>query len=465
MSKNKRELNPAFSPDIQRKPRLPVDPKKELFLKFVSGQKVLVLDPSSLSRSVLGSLLVSMGVKSADLLLVANHRDAEEEIKKFAPKIVISEFSFGDGKTAFSLFRDQRKAFRANTSSSDCLSIVVTGNRSQMAIAKSAKEDVDLFVEKPFLPEQIRELIYQALELKVRVPAYTAAMKQTQSLIAEGRVELAIQTLQLARAIQPTKAETNFYVETTQLAKGRSKPKQSGTIGYQKDYYKCLIDLYELLLGQKKYADAYRVSQRLLPYFPEDSDRLMQFFRLAIVTKNYADVEKYFDIYLAGDDRSDTLVQFVCSTMIHTAKHYLETKQTVRGLSILQKTSIAASGRPTLLRELILFCVNAGYLEQAQEFMRKFPADIRQNADYLALEYMLADKTRVSGQVIDMGWRLLDQGVRDPLIYQILIKRLVERGKMDPAEHLAWEAIGKWPHQRTNMLSLLRPKSELGIQK
>ena len=462
MSKNKRELNPAFSPDIQRKPRLPVDPKKELFLKFVAGQKVLVLDPSSLSRSVLGSLMVSMGVKSADLLLVANHRDAEEEIKKFAPKIVISEFSFGT-KTAFSLFSEQRKAFSGTSSSFDCLSIVVTGNRSQMAIAKAAKEDVDLFVEKPFLPEQIRELIYQALQLKVRVPAYTAAMKQTQTLIAEGRVELAIQTLQLARAIQPTKAETNFYVETTQLAKGRSKSKQLGALGYQKDYYKCLIDLYELLLGQKKYNDAYRVSQKLLPYFPEDSDRLMQFFRLAIVTKNYADVEKFFDIYLAGDDRSDVLVQFVCSTMIHTAKHYLETKQTVRGLSILQKTSIAASGRPTLLRELILYCVGAGLLEQAQEFMRKFPADIRQNADYLALEYQLADKTRVSGQVIDMGWRLLDQGVRDPLIYQILIKRLMERGKFDPAEHLAWEAIGKWPHQRTNMLSLLRPKSELGI--
>ena len=430
-----------------------MDPKKEQFLKFVSSHKVLVLDPSALSRSALGSLLVSMGVKSADLVLVANHRDAVEEMEKHVPKIVISEFSFGP-QSAFSLFKAQRKVF----SGSECLSILVTGNRSQMAIAKAAKEDVDLFVEKPFLPGQIRELIYQAIQTKAKVPPYTAAMKQTQSYIAEGRVELAIQALHLARAIKPTKAETNFYVGTAPLSKMRPGGKSNVPLVYQKDFYKCLIDLYELLLTQKKYTDAYRVLQKLLPYFPEDSDRLMQFFRLAVVTKNYADVEKYFDIYLAGDDRSDVLVQFVCSTMIHTGKHYIETKQLERGLEMLQKASVAASGRPLLLRELVLYCVGAGLLDVAQDFMRKFPPDSHQNSDFLALEYQIADKTRVSGQVIDIGWRLLDQGVRDPLIYLILIRRLMERGKSDPAEHLAWEAIGRWPEQRSNLLALLGSK-------
>ncbi|MBC7690994.1 MAG: hypothetical protein H7222_04445 [Methylotenera sp.] len=451
--------------------------RKVLIRNYLKDKKVLILDSSSLSRSSLGSLLLSLGAKSSQLILVSTLSAALEEFQRGIPAVLISEYSPGSGNTS-ELFRRQRSLSPVSTSETSAdtthlLSLLMTGDASGGAVGDAARLDVDLVIVKPYSKDGLRELISQKIEFKLSHSAYSQAIRRTKSHILEGDLASAIEAFQIARSIQP--ATSRFFTEQAQL--GQKVVRTGGSSrsiafapsfdssGGRKENFQCLTDLYEVLLKQKNYAGAYRAIQKMMPYFSGESEKVSELFRLATVTGNLSDLHQYYPLFLSTQNRSEALIQTVSSAYLCGAKNYSREKKSSLMRDYLAKAVGVANSRTELatpvLRQAIALLVQAGITAEARAYLRRIPSE---SSDYLAMEYLIANGDRdSSGQVIDQGWKLLGRGIQDPVIHEILISRLMERGKRDPAENLAHEAARLWPEQSERFRSLTAaPSAETG---
>jgi DNA-binding NarL/FixJ family response regulator len=408
--------------------------KKLNFSRFMGAGKVLILDPSSLGRSALAGVVMSLGVKSSRVILVSTVADAYEMMNREMPAVLIGDEELNRAAPV-SVFEKYRNATRAH--SEKFLSVMLTKDAADGAIAEAARVDVDLILTKPFSVKSFKDALHRKINQKLDRPEYANAIRKTQKLILEGDIGSALETFQAARASIPASADS----------------------GHAKESYQFLSHLYDVLLKQKNYGGAYQVIRQMMPHFSNNSEKLAELFRLAVVTENHADLISYYSLFLACRKRSASLHATVSSSYVYAARACAKSSSPSLKLmhDLLIKAYLSSSprddARTQVLRQIIQICVQMGCTREARDYLRRMPGGLSSDA-YQALDFFIASQRQNSGEVIDRGWRLISKGVQDPLIYEILISQLLSRGKQDPAEHLAHEAAKLWPEHSNRFRTL-----------
>mgnify|MGYP000022268147 CR=1 FL=1 len=127
----------------------------EIFKKYITNKKILIVDSSSSARTGMFKILNDLGVKTSQIKLCSSFHTAEEEIKASKPEIVLTEYDLGKS-CGLELLQSQRLS---NPESKKSIFLLITGNTSQSAVARSAEEDIDGYILKPFTPEVLRKTI------------------------------------------------------------------------------------------------------------------------------------------------------------------------------------------------------------------------------------------------------------------------------------------------------------------
>jgi CheY-like chemotaxis protein len=428
---------------------------QEFFAKYVGTKKILVADASPTSRSSIANALCALGAKMPQIMLAQSYADAEAEIERNKPKIIICDYDLGKrcGLDLFQRLKAQNPDLR------DCLFVLVTGNTSQSAVARAAEEDVDTFVLKPFTAEVLRNSILKAAAAKVRPPAYLVEIDKGKELIAAGKFDEAIAILEGARKLDPSPSLACFYLgQAQQMKKAQDGAKASYSEGLQhnKIHYKCMVGLFELLMSEKRFAEAYDVVKRIAHYFPANPQRMSSVLRLAIVTASYEDVERYYRIFTSMEQRDPEMVKYICAALVVCGKHYISTRNGSRALELFEKAAVTAAGSPRILREIILALLDAGLLKQAQPFLARFPAQTQSGADYLAMDLLMRYRTGPLGDVVSRGRDLVGRGIDDPVIYSTLIRASAEAGFVPAAEQLLVQASAKHPEKKAEFDQALK---------
>lgn len=60
---------------------------------------------------------------------------------------------------------------------------------------------------------------------------------------------------------------------------------------YNEIHFKCLVSLFDILMDQKKFVEAYDIVKKIADYFPKELSRRGSVIHLAVITKNYEDME------------------------------------------------------------------------------------------------------------------------------------------------------------------------------
>ena len=425
------------------------DPKTQakLFNGYILDKKIVIADPSGASRVTIANILTGMGVKTAQIRLTSSYVEAEQEIEKNKPHLVIADFDLGK-RCGLDLLQRQRSKKTENQTS---IFILVTGNTSQSAVARAAEEDVDTFIIKPFTAGTLRNSILKAVINKIDPPEYVKVIDRGKKEFADLKFDDAMKTFELAKTLDSAPSLGCYYVGQVHDSKQTPDTAQtdySKGLEYNKIHYKCLVGLFENYMARKKFHEAYNVIKKVSQYFPANPQRLTSVLRLAIMTQSYEDVERYYRIFTSIEERSEEMIKYVCAALVVCGKYYLQTNFGSRALELFQKAAITASGRTRILREIIGALMEHDMPQQADEFLKRFPPETQSGSDYAAMNLLILDNTTPKGLVIEKGRALLNKECHDPVIYKILIKRSAEAGFTEAAEELVKKGIAKYPDQK-----------------
>jgi CheY-like chemotaxis protein len=416
----------------------------EAFTKYLTENTLLVADTHSASRTRLVATLVQLGAKRTSIVTAGSYVEAEAETTRVKPRIVVCDYELGP-RSGLDLLMDQRKV---RPDSRECLFALVTGNTSQAAVARAAEEDVDTFILKPYTIDSIKKTLMQTCIAKICPSDYIKLIEAGKDHLQGGRLDEAEAQFETAMAKSPSPTLACFYlgqVEAIREAIAQASDSYQKGLTFNKIHFKCLVGLYEILMNQKRYAEAYEAVKRIAKYFPANPKRLASVLRLAISTSNFDDIESYYRLFSLLDDRSDELVNYMCSAMVVTGKHYLKQKVKSRAIEVLEKGVVTAAGRTKFIRYAIETLVEAKMVKEASGFLKRFPADTRTKEDYLTADLVVIYGEDDMGGTIKKGTALLKAGVKNITIFKTLIEASLKSGHHDWAEGFVGQAIQAWP--------------------
>lgn len=428
----------------------------KIFDTFLAHKKILVADPNGASRAGIARTLISMGAKTGDIDLAPGYHEAIELIKGRRPAFIITEYNFIEGSGL-----DFCKAMSdAGIEPRDSFFVILTNDSSQSSVAQAAEEEVDSYILKPYTIDSFKEKIIAAVTHKFTPSPYHDAIFEGKKLIRENKIDGAIQLFKDAVKLNSKPSLALAYLGQTLKLKSLQEEAEGifkNGLEYNPIHFKCLMGLFDLLMERRKFNDAYLVLKALTDAFPPNPNRLSDMVRLIIITKNYQEIDQFYEAFKKIEYRSPALVKVCCAALITCGRFSLKSGEPERGVTLLTNASISAAGNPSLLKEVILILTEFGKFERATEVLKKFPIDQRKTHDYLIAEYMLVVR-EVEDPLhhIHFGRKLISEGIEDLLIFRTLITALVKVNKMDEAEDTVVKAAKIWPDQKDAFTTLLK---------
>lgn len=418
--------------------------KEELFKAYLKDCEIVIADKSSASRRRLVKTLVDMGANRQQVHSIAHYAEAIDVMDNKKPKLVLSDYAMNGG-SGFDLFKYYRETFPDEKES---VLILVTSNISQSAVAKAAEEDVDSFIIKPYTVQSLEKSLINTVIAKLYPSAYIKKIDEGKEKLFAADYEGAMASFDEAISLnkKPSLAlfyhgQAKYFLEFTEEAQDDYKK----GLEINNIHFKCQLGLYEIFKNDGKLNEAYDVVKNIAKYFPANPERLKEVIHLAIKTEHYLDIEIYYDLFTALDERSDDLINYVCSGMYVCGKYLFSLGEKEKARAIYDKTAISAAGTAKFLKAMIVTLVENEVHEDAQKILARFGSGPEDESDYLTSTYLANSIDMDVTQRISGGMELFNKGHKDPQCTTILIDSLREDGSDKKANEFHEEASHTWP--------------------
>jgi CheY-like chemotaxis protein len=414
--------------------------------EYLSHNSILIVDSVSSARVNLASALTKMGAPRQKMSLVGSLAEARDEIQKLKPKLVFSDFMIGS-ESGLDLLQDQKVAYTKDELKK-AVFVLVTSNASQSTVARAAEEDVDTFIIKPYTMDTLTKALASSIQVKLNPSRYLELIELGKEELFKNNFDQAIDFFEdaMGEHDQPTLA--CFYAGQAEFMKAAISSAASNYdkgLSYNKIHYKCLVGMYDLLMAQKKYHEAYDIIRRLSQYFPANPKRLSSVLRLAILTEHFEDMEGYYQIYLRIPERNDDLIKYMCSALVVTGKYYLRTKNRSRAVKLFEAASVSAGGRTNFTTYAIEALVNFNILNEAEKFLERLRTLAPASKDFQISKFLISTLQDDLIGSIQQGRNLIREGIETPAVYEKLIAQSKTGQYHEEVENLLEVASKKWP--------------------
>lgn len=400
--------------------------KNEVLKEFLERNEVLIVDKNPSSRNRLLKIIYDLGAKRHMIHTAGGMVEAEDIIKDKKIGVVLSDYYIlgGSGFDLFNLIRNQ------NLENKELCLVLVTSNISETAVARAAEEDVDSFVIKPYTIQGIRENLASTIFHKVRPSEYFIKIDEAKKLINDSKYDEAISHLKVAQKLHNEPSLALFYIGQAEylkeLMKEASHSYNEG-LGINEIHFKCLVGLYELLLKQENYNEAYKVVKKIARYFPANPKRLGEIIRLAIQTKNFEDMELYYEIYTSLEERVEALTNYIGAGLFVGGKFYLMSSEKQKAIAYFDNIAVSCSRFPKFIRAIIGLLVEYGMASEAEKYLLRFPAGTMDTPDYLISDFLILSRMSMDkAQIVKRGLELYNRNIKDPLALKLLLSSMKE---------------------------------------
>jgi CheY-like chemotaxis protein len=421
-----------------------MEPSKKALVEYFGKHRILIADSNASSRTGLARAITELGARPHMMTLVDSFEWAQQILEQSQPTMLITDFNLGS-VGAFDLFQHPKYSAMPMQ---ERLSIVVTNNTSQAAVAQAAEGDVDIYIAKPYSLEGFWSALNSAAASKLRPTEYLKTIEDGKRHLAESNLGRAMEMFERATTLDGKPALAYFYHGYAKALGNALEDAQTSYrkgLEYNRNHYKCLLGLYEALMNQKRNTDAYIVLRQITRHFPLNPKRFRSVLWLAITTGHYEDIEQYYQIFLELDEKNEELVRYTCAALITAGKFYLRNGQNDRAISVFQKAGVSAGGKVQFLTEIITTLVSANMADEADKYLRRFPKETKESVEYLSMDYLVMSKMMPIQVLLDHGRKLLREGRHHSLIDKILVSTMRQAGLTDSADCLALDAARRWP--------------------
>ena len=422
--------------------------KKEVFKKFIEENEILVVDKNPGSRNRLLKIVCDMGAKRHMVHTASGLVEATNVLNEKKITLVLSDYMVTGG-SGFDLFKMIREKRPVNKNL--CL-VLVTSNISQTAVAKAAEEDVDSFIIKPYTLQSIQENLMSTIMAKIQPSNYMIKIQEGKNFMESGNLDQATVVLKEAMTLNTKPSLALFYIGQVEFMRTYI---EQATGSYQEGltfssiHFKCLVGLYVLFLGEKKFTEAYQIVKKIAKYFPANPDRLSEIIRLAIRTENYKDMQMYYDIFITLDERPSALTNYMGAGLFVSGKYLLTNNDAEAAIQYFDNIAVSCSELTKFTRATISILVEKNRTQDARKYLTRFPAGSKDDEDYLVSDFLLDSGSNVESHIlVKKGLDLYNQKIRDFQCMQILLQAMVTSGyKEDKIAKYREEFVTLWPEK------------------
>lgn len=418
--------------------------RQDLFKKFLEESDIIISDKSSASRRRLVKTLVDMGAKRPRIHSLAHYSEAQDVIKNNRPKLILSDYSLNGG-SGFDLFKHYRETY---PDEKKAVLILVTSNISQSAVAKAAEEDVDSFIIKPYTVKSLEKSLGDAIIAKLYPTKYIQTIEAGKEKLFSGDYTSALEIFDSAIGLSKSPSLALFYHGQTKYLMDNT---QEAETDYRKGleinniHYKCQVGLYEMFKKEGNDNEAYSIVKNIAKYFPSNPERLKEVISLAIRTQNYEDIELYYKLFIELEERTDDVVNYVCSGMYICGKNYFLNNKTEKAREIFEKSAIVAAGKTKFLSAMIINLVENDVFDDAKKLLRRFDLESEKERDYGISNFLAHCNEMTDAEIISSGSELFNKGFQHPLCVKYLIDSLENEKSFHKAKNYREEAAYIWP--------------------
>ncbi|MGE0527646.1 MAG: hypothetical protein AB7G93_09205 [Bdellovibrionales bacterium] len=429
------------------------NPAKASIETFLGNQFCLIVEPSAAFSSNIQACLKSVGVAPTRILIARRYEDARRMIEAHKPCLLVTEYEV-EKHFGLSLVELQEQVFKGPVRAS----MIVTRNSSDSVVAEAAEEQVDAFLLKPFSVETFREKLLQVLERKANPSPYATRISEGKKLFEGKEFRKAAEIFASAKSLSDKPSLACYYTGSALLQQGDRagalKEFQEGR-KHQPLHYKCLTSEFDILVGEKRYAEAYALVPTIKDNYPLTPRRLSQIFICAVFTYKFSDLAVYFDLFCRLEHRPSDLVKVVSMALFTAGKYFVEKNAMDEAMQMFDRGATVAGRSLAFLQKVVDELLKAKAYKEAQIVLGKALQSDRGTPEYNRLGFRVDMFVLRKDQLIEKGRKLIMTGEGNPEIYEIVVKLMAEEGKVTLAEAVINRAIADFPNMRAALYTIL----------
>lgn len=337
--------------------------------EFIANSRVLIVDKVPTSRAYTSQLVAELGADTQSIYHAKDATEARHFLKEFRPQILFCDDSIG-----YELVVELLRAHRDSGTGAGQIFFLLTGNTSQAAIGRAAEEEFDGFLLKPFTRTEFLRVFQFVATEKIFPSDYQKQLQTGRELLFKGEFDQAVEEFEKAKSLAESPATAHFYIGQAKMMKkaleeGKQQYKQG--LSLNQIHCKCLVGMYDILIGQEKVEEAYEVLRRLVSLFPANPRRLSTALSMAVKTGNFRDVENYYEYFEANVERTADLVNHMCSALAVNGKYHLMRESPDEAIMSFERAVTHGEGKEKFVSYVIDTLTKYGYTAQAAEFVKR----------------------------------------------------------------------------------------------
>ncbi|OUR93587.1 hypothetical protein A9Q84_19150 [Halobacteriovorax marinus] len=349
--------------------------------KAAADLQYLVFDPFNNIHSNVEESLESLGVAKENIFVCSTQKEAISVLRQHKTAFIISYIE-PKNKAVFDILDEHQKLIVDNF---ERYFLLFSENKSIFSFAQALEEDIDDYIVSPYTKDKLTNKILKSLKSKIYPTQYQIMLNEISNKTKSKDFSGAKTMAAIACGLHPRPSMVYYHLSKIENLQGKSSDAISLAIQglkFNKQHYRCLVQLHELYFSIDDHDRAYRVLKKIFELFPLSMVRMFEIFRLAIVGEKFDELKKYCKEILSKEDENILLIRFCTSGLAICAIRSLAAKEESKASDLLKEALKFSKNDPKILRNLYKVNITHGLQISSEEVFAKF-----QNKDKECIEW------------------------------------------------------------------------------
>ena len=428
--------------------------REEIFSHALEDSQILVVDRIRPSRKRIVQALSDMNFDKSRIHETESLSEAERLINSHEPKIIISDYKIkgGTGLDVFKFYKDSLGQ------ENHCSFILISTHTDQISVSQAAEENIDGYILKPYRKKELAQNLKSSIESKLFKGEFYDLLEEGIDYFEKYQLDNARKKLDLALEKNLDNSLVYNYFGQILLYEDKfteAKIEFEKGLSLNPIQHHCMLGLLEVYMKIGNLTEAYKVSKKIVKYYPGNQFRMGETIRLAIKLGKFNDLEDFYKVFVSSGKRGSHLAKHICSGLLVAGKYFLIKEEVDKCVQFYNELTSIYQGEIRFIRAMVENLTHYGQHEHAKSYIKFFPFFERESDDYKIAEFLTFENDKVPEQFFEEGIKLLKQGINNYYLNLKLIEYSNKLGKIEFSQELVKSSKKIWPNKKRELDKIL----------
>lgn len=396
--------------------------------KFFSELKAVIVDPGGSSHASVKRSLCDLGTPLNQIQLVEDYPAAVEEIENRKPNLVVTDFVVGKHQGT-ELIEEIEKYAKHDL---EYAFVVISGKNSPLISAEAADHCVDSIIFKPFTAQGVKEVLIEAILPKVSPSPFDVGLAIARKALKSGAGAEALGALEKLKEQKPDSVELHSLMGRGLFLEKKLQESEEvfkKALALSEDHYKSMTGYYQVLMEQKKYLEAYQVALKVTEKFPLSTQTLSEFVHLAVMTKNYSEILRYYEKFKELEQSDEKLTKFMAAGLVILGKFYIREEQIDNAIKYFDSAIRLTPQNVLLVCNVIRDLYANDRVDHADNVLKQLSVEVLNSEMMRITQVEMEAEYGSPADAVTLSMKLIKEDISSLTLFRIAILKSIEIGR------------------------------------